>query len=325
MSFPKSKITLVTGANGFVGSVLIQELSRRGYDVRQLVRNKSPLKHPNEKKFWIDGLDNLGDLSKPLKDVEVVIHIAARVHVMNEKGKDPLSEYRRINVESTLNLARQAATSGVKRFVFLSSIKVNGEVTEKNKPFRADDIPNPKDPYAISKSEAEAGLMRLAKETGMEVVIIRPPLVYGPGVKANFLNMIKMLHAGIPLPFGAINNKRSFVFIDNLVDLIIKVIDHPSASGEIFLVSDGHDVSTSSLLNLLSLALVGRKARLIALPQSLLRFIFKVLGKSALSDRLLGSLQLDIEKTKHKLDWMPPVSFNRAIKITAKTYMNSGH
>lgn len=325
MILPKAKLALVTGANGFVGSVLINELSRSGYDVRQLLRNESSFKNPSVNKFWIDGLDNLGDLSKPLKDVEVLIHLAARVHVMNEKRKDPLSEYRRINVESTLNLARQAATSGVKRFVFLSSIKVNGEVTEKNKPFRADDIPNPKDPYAISKCEAEAGLMTLAKETGMEVVIIRPPLVYGPGVKANFLNMIKMLHAGIPLPFGAINNKRSLVFIDNLVDLVIKVIDHPGASGEIFLVSDDYDVSTSVLLNMLSVALMGREARLIALPQSLLRIIFKVLGKSALSDRLLDSLQLDIEKTKNKLDWMPPVTFDRAIKITANNYMNSGH
>ncbi len=316
---------LLTGVAGFVGSELVRSLILAGYELIGVSRKTFPFKHPKFINTIVEDISSAMDMQSSLDGVNVVIHLAARVHVMNEKCKDSLSEYRRHNVESTLNLARQAATSGVKRFVFLSSIKVNGEVTEKNKPFRADDTPNPKDPYAISKCEAEAGLIRLAKETGMEVVIIRPPLVYGPGVKANFLNMIKMLHAGIPLPFGAINNKRSLVFIDNLVDLIIKVIDHPSASGEIFLVSDGHDVSTSSLLNLLSLALVGRKARLIALPQSLLKFIFKVLGKSELSVRLLGSLQLDIEKTKHKLDWMPPVSFNRAIKITAKSYMNSGY
>jgi nucleoside-diphosphate-sugar epimerase len=167
--------------------------------------------------------------------------------------------------------------------------------------------------------------MQLAKESGMEVVIVRPPLVYGPGVKANFLHMIKILYAGVPLPLGNVNNKRSLVFIDNLVDLIIKVIDHPGISGEIFLVSDDNDVSTSHLLNVLSLALRGREARLIPLPKSLLKIIFKVLGKSALSDRLLGSLQLDIEKTKNKLDWVPQVSFECGIKITVDSYLNSVH
>jgi len=323
MSVPKVKSVLVTGASGFVGSVLVPELSHRGFDVGRLVRNKNHQDNLKIKNFYIDDLDNLGDLNEPLKDVDVVIHLAARVHVMDEKRSDALAQCRRINVESTLNLALQAASFGVKRFVFLSSIKVNGELTKKYKPFRADDASNPQDPYGVSKFEAEAGLIKLANKTGMEVVIIRPPLVYGPGVKANFLNMIKILHAGLPLPFGSVNNKRSLVFIDNLVDLIIKVIDHPGASGEIFLVSDDNDVSTSRLLNVLSLGLRGRKARLIPLPESLLKIIFKVLGKSSLSDRLLGSLQLDIEKTKNKLDWVPPVTFDRGIKITVDSYLNS--
>lgn len=323
MSISKVKQVLVTGANGFVGSALMPELSSPGFDIVRLVRKKNYQDNLKIKTFYIDDLDNLGDLNEPLKDVDVVIHLAARVHVMDERRSDTLAEYRRTNVEATINLARQAALSGIKRFVFLSSIKVNGELTKKDKPFRADDTSNPQDPYGISKCEAEAGLIKLAKETGMEVVIIRPPLIYGPGVKANFLNMIKILHAGLPLPFGSINNKRSLVFIGNLVDLIIKVIDYPGVSGEIFLVSDDHDVSTSRLLNVLSLGLRGRKARLISLPESLLKIIFKVLGKSSLSDRLLGSLQLDIEKTKNKLDWVPPVTFDRGIKITVDSYLNS--
>lgn len=322
MSVPKVKSVLVTGASGFVGSVLVPELSHRGFDVLRLVRNKNHQDNFKIKTFCIDDLDNLGEISKPLKDVEVVIHLAARVHVMNENSSDTLAEYRRTNVEATINLARQAALSGIKRFVFLSSIKVNGELTKKDKPFRADDISNPQDPYGISKCEAEAGLIKLAKETGMEVVIIRPPLVYGPDVKANFLSMIKILDKGIPLPFGSIQNKRSLVFIDNLVDLIIRVIDHPAAPGEIFLVSDDEDISTSRLLNEVSYAL-GRRARLIKFPEMLLNLIFKATGKSGLSDRLLKSLQLDIEKTKNKLDWVPPVTFDRGIKITVDSYLNS--
>jgi len=314
---------LVTGATGFVGSALISVLSKLEYDVRQLVRAEKKQVNSKIKSFYIDSLEGDVDLSTPLNDVDVVIHLAARVHVMNEKHENPLAEYMRVNVESTINLARQSGHMGVKRFIFLSSVKVNGEFSEKDCPFSADDKPDPQDFYGVSKMEAEAALIQISKETGMEVVIIRSPLVYGPDVKANFLTMIKILDKGIPLPFGSIHNKRSLVFIDNLVDLIINVIDHPAARGEIFLVSDDEDISTSRLLNEVGHAL-GRKARLIKFPETLLNLIFKATGKSGLSDRLLKSLQLDIEKTKKKLGWTPPVTFERAIKTTVNSFLKAG-
>ena len=240
---------------------------------------------------------------------------------MQDKNSNSLDEYRGINVDSTLNLARQAASLGVKRFVFLSSAKVNGEINNAGQPFTADDKPDPKDPYGISKFEAEFALMQLSKETGMEVVIIRPPLVYGPGVKANFLSMMNWLYKSIPIPFGMIDNKRSLVFIDNLVDLLIRVIDHPKAAGQVFLVSDDHDVSTTTLLKSMSSAL-GKKVKLISVPLFFLKIIFCLIGKSNLSQRLLGSLCLDISKTKEILDWTPPVSFEEGIKKTAKSFLN---
>ena len=321
MSVPKIKSVLVTGANGFVGTALVPKLVGCGFEVRRLVRDKNYKDNLKIKSFCIDDLDDVVDLTEPLKDVDVVIHLAARVHVMTDKHIDPLAEYRRVNVESTLNLARQAATLGVKRFVFVSSIKVNGELTRKDMLFKADDNPNPQDPYGVSKLEAEAGLMRLAKETGMEVVIIRPPLVYGPGVKANFLSMIKVLDRGIPLPFGNVNNKRSLVFVDNLVDLLATVIDHPKAAGQVFLVSDDYDVSTTTLLKSMSSAL-GKKAKLIPVPLFILKAIFYLFTKRGLSQRLLGSLGLDISKTKELLNWNPPVSFEEGISRTAKSFLN---
>lgn len=321
MSVPKVKSVLVTGANGFVGSVLVPELSSRGFDVGQLVRDKNYKDNLKIKSFCIDDLDDLVDLTKPLKDVDVVFHLAARVHVMTDKHIDPLAEYRRVNVKFTMNLARQAASFGIKRFIFVSSIKVNGELTEKDIPFKADDNPNPQDPYGISKWEAESALMELAKKTDMEVVIIRPPIVYGPGVKANFLSMIKMLDIGIPLPFRNVRNKRSLVFIDNLVDLLVRVIDHPKAAGQVFLVSDDHDVSTTTLLKSMSSAL-GKKEKLIPIPLFLLKAIFYLIGKAGLSHRLLGSLCLDISKTKELLNWSPPVSFEEGIEKTARSFLN---
>lgn len=321
MSVSKVQSVLVTGANGFVGSALVPELSRRGFDVGRMVRGKNCQDNLKIKSFCIDDLDDVIDLTESLKDADVVIHLAARVHVMTDKHIDPLADFRRVNVESTMNLARQAASLGVKRFIFVSSIKVNGESTEKVIPFKADDNPNPQDPYGVSKLEAETGLMQLAKKTGMEVVVVRPPLVYGPGVKANFLSMIKMLDKGTPLPFGNVDNKRSLVFIDNLVDLLIRVIDHPKAAGQVFLVSDDHDVSTTTLLKSMSSAL-GKKAKLIPVPLFFLKAIFYLIGKPRLSQRLLGSLCLDISKTKELLNWNPPVSFEEGIFLTAKSFLN---
>ncbi len=320
MNIGRASSILITGSTGFVGSALLLNLSMRHYSLRQLVRGKKGLDNPNIKTFRIDDLDNVVDLSLPLKNLDVVIHLAARAHVMREAHVDPMAEYRRINVESTLNLARQAASLGVKRFIFVSSIKVNGECTEKDIPFRANDKPNPQDPYGISKLEAESALMQLSKETGMEVVVVRPPLVYGPKVKANFLSMMKWLHKSIPLPFGKIDNKRSLVFIDNLVDLLIRLIDHPKAAGQVFLVSDDHDVSTTALLKSMSFAL-GKKTLLIPVPVFLLQAVFFFMGKSSLSQRLLGSLRLDISKTKEILDWTPPVSFEEGIKRTAMSFL----
>jgi len=273
MSVPKVQSVLVTGANGFVGSFLVPELSSRGFDVGQLVRDKNYKDNLKIKSFCIDDLDDVVDLTEPLKDVDVVIHLAARVHVMTDEHIDPLAEYSRVNVESAVNLARQAASLGVKRFIFVSSIKVNGELTEKDIPFKADDNPNPQDSYGISKCEAESALMKLSKESGMEVVVLRPPLVYGPGVRANFLSMMTWLYKSIPLPFGSVDNRRSLVFIDNLVDLLIRVIDHHKAAGEVFLVSDDHDVSTTVLLKSMSSAL-GKKEKLIPVPLFFLKTVF---------------------------------------------------
>ena len=312
---------LVTGASGFIGRSLCRELARRAYDFRAAVRcDEAPIWGFRE--IAVGQIDFETDWSKSLNSVSVVVHLAARVHVMNDQEFDPLSAFRTMNVDGTLNLARQAARLGVKRFIFLSSVKVNGEFTKKDAPFRANEKPNPQDPYGISKLEAESALMQLSSESGMEVVVLRPPLVYGPGVKANFLSMMNWLNKSIPMPFGNINNKRSLVFIDNLVDLIVKVIDHPKAAGQVFLVSDDEDVSTTCLLKTILKAL-GNSNLLIPIPAFLLKALLVVLGRRGLSDRLLGSLQLDISKTKKLLDWKPPVSFDQGIKKTTMAYLDT--
>ncbi|ALQ02335.1 UDP-glucose 4-epimerase [Pseudomonas brassicacearum] len=254
-----------------------------------------------------------------LANVDTVIHCAARVHVMNDTEADPLAAFRQVNVEGTLNFARQAAEAGVRRFIFISSIKVNGEGTSPGQPYAADDIPAPADPYGVSKQEAEQGLREVAQATGMEVVIIRPVLVYGPGVKANFLNMMRWLDKGVPLPFGAIDNRRSLVSIDNLVDLIVTCIDHPAAANQTFLVSDGEDLSTTTLLSRMARAL-GKPARLIPVPSWMLDRGASMLGRKALSQRLCGSLQVNIEKTRTLLNWNPPVSVDDALAETARHF-----
>jgi nucleoside-diphosphate-sugar epimerase len=238
---------------------------------------------------------------------------------MNDTEADPLAAFRQVNVEGTLNFARQAAEAGVRRFIFISSIKVNGEGTSAGQPYTADDVPAPTDPYGVSKQEAEQGLREVAQTTGMEVVIIRPVLVYGPGVKANFLNMMRWLDKGVPLPFGAIDNRRSLVSIDNLVDLIVTCIDHPAAANQTFLVNDGEDLSTTMLLSRMAHAL-GKPARLIPVPSWLLERGASMLGRKALSQRLCGSLQVSIEKTRTLLNWTPPVSVDDALAKTAQYF-----
>ncbi len=306
-----TKIVL-TGANGFVGSRLFSALKGRARV--QVVGLCRLLPHGGEG-LALQAVGDLqrADLSALLPEVDVLIHAAARAHIMKDEVADPLAEYRRVNVESTLNLARQAGAAGVKRFVFISSIKVNGEATVNGKAYSADDTPAPEDAYGLSKLEAEQGLMKLAAETGMELVIIRPPLVYGPGVKGNFASMIRLVEKGLPLPLGSIHNKRSLAGIDNLVDLIIRCIDHPAAANQVFLAGDGEDLSTSELLRGVSNAM-GKPARLIPVPAGMLQFVATLLGKRAMAQRLLGSLQVDISKTCELLDWKPPYTVEEGLK-----------
>ena len=312
---------VVTGATGFVGGAVLERLSAlTDFELIAAVRKPVSALFGRAKSVHVAGLEADTDWREALQATNVVIHCAARVHVMDDQSSDPLAEFRKVNVVGTLNLARQAAAAGVKRFIFVSSIKVNGEGTAPGHSYRADDVPAPMDPYGISKLEAEQGLRVIAAETGMEVVIIRPVLVYGPGVKANFLSMMRWLNKGVPLPFGAIYNKRSLVALDNLVDLIVTCIDHPAAANQVFLVSDGEDLSTTELLSKMAAAL-GKPARLLPLPSRLLEVGAAMLGKQALAQRLCGSLQVDISKTRELLGWSPPVSVDQALRKTAESFL----
>lgn len=303
---------LLTGATGFLGSRLATALQSKPV-VKLTAAVRRRIEIPAARIVEIQGLDASTDWSTALANQQVVIHAAARAHIMKDEVADPLEEYHRVNVDGTLSLARQAAAAGVKRFIFISSIKVNGEQTRLDQVFTASDTPAPEDAYGISKWEAEQGLQQLATETGMEMVIIRPPLVYGPGVKGNFASMIKLVTSGLPLPFGVIHNQRSLVAVDNLVDLIITCVDHPAAANQVFLAGDGRDLSTTELLQGVALSM-GRHARLIPVPAPLLMLGAKLLGKKAVAKRLLGSLQVDISKTRDLLGWEPPISVEEGLK-----------
>lgn len=317
MSGPK---VLVTGASGFVGeAVVLRLLLDRHFTPVAAVRGSSRLAGLCRVVPFVLG----GSARLPaLDDVQVVIHCAARVHVMNETAIDAMAEFRKVNVDGTVCLARKAAESGVKRFIFISSIKVNGESTVPGIPFKFDDLPAPVDPYGISKLEAEVALRQISLETGMEVVIIRPPLVYGPGVRANFLSMMVWLNKRIPLPLGAINNRRSFVAVDNLVDLVIKCVDHPQAASNTFLVSDGEGLSTTQLLKCIGRA-IGKPALLIPVPVWMLKGVLLVLGKKVIAQRLFDSLEVDIVRTQTLLGWSPPVGTARALRQTADHYLDT--
>lgn len=313
---------LITGATGFIGRQLIETLSSHTqFELVAAIRSKNNTLSNKIKTVEIDDLGPNNVWSDALDNVDVIIHTAARVHVMSENTKGPLLEFRRVNVDGTLNLARQAAAAGVKRFIFVSSIKVNGESTNLNQPFTEDDSPEPVDPYGISKFETEIGLYKLAEETGMEIVCLRPTLVYGPGVKANFFSMMKWLYRGVPLPFGLIHNKRSLVALDNLVDLIVTCIEHPAAANEIFLVSDGEDLSTTELLNRVAYVM-SKKSRLLPVNQKIIEFGLRLIGKKDLSQRLCGSLQVDISKAKRLLNWTPPVSVDEGLRKTAEHFLS---
>ena len=316
------KTVLITGSTGFVGAALVKQLaSLMTCQVRALVRSKGVVFAESVAPVYV-GSDYLTSGNVPLSGVDVLIHCAARVHVMSDASSDPLSEYRKINVAGTLNLAKQAAQSGVKRFIFISSIKVNGEETQVGTPFTPEDIPAPSDPYGVSKMEAEQQLMSLGKEIGMEIVVIRPVLVYGPGVKANFRSMMSWLNKGWPLPLGAIRNQRSFVALENLIDLIITCIEHPGAANQVFLASDGYDMSTTQLLKQLGEAL-GRPARLIPVPVSILVRAASLLGRRSAAQRLCGSLQVDIRKSRDLLGWSPPSTVENALRKTANNFQSS--
>lgn len=315
------KKILLTGASGFVGQQLIKQLNEEDqYLVRAAIRpSKRHYFQPNQDVIEISDISASTCWKDALQDCDLVIHAAARVHVMKETEEDPLNAFRQVNVFGTLNLARQAAEQGIKRFIYISSIKVNGEET-KSSTFCADDLPAPEDPYGISKYEAEQALLKLSAETGMQVIIIRPPLVYGPGVGGNFQRMMMWLQKGYPLPFKLIKNRRSFVSVYNLVDLIVRCIDYSSQSNQIFLVSDGQDLSTAELLRLVAKSL-NKPARLIPFPQWLLNTIATVLGKKAVAQRLCGSLRVDIHKTCELLDWKPVMTIDEAINKTTQDFI----
>ncbi|POA32069.1 MULTISPECIES: SDR family oxidoreductase [unclassified Pseudomonas] len=319
----RSETFLITGGSGFLGRALINRLIRiPEYSVIAPVRDAGTTFPPSVRPVVFDSLNADNDWQDVIKGADIVVHCAARVHVMNDTTADPLAAFREVNVDATLNLARQAAAAGVRRFIFISSIKVNGEGTEPNTVCNADDVPAPVDPYGISKLEAEQGLRLLASTTGMEIVIIRPVLVYGPGVKANFLSMMRWLYHGVPLPFGAVRNRRSLVAIDNLVDLIVTCSEHPAAANQVFLASDGEDVSTTQLLRKLAGAL-GKPARLLPIPVWLMSGAATLLGRKALSQRLFGSLQVDISKNQQLLGWTPPVSLDNALRLTAQHFLDT--
>ena len=308
---------LITGASGFVGSAVLRHFQKQTALVRPVFRSAASAHNAavNPKNAAVvSGLTADTDWSAALKYIKVVVHCAARVHVMQETAENPLAAFRSVNVEGTLNLARQAAAAGVERFIFISSIKVNGEATVLDRPFKADDQPSPEDAYGISKAEAEAGLRSIAAQTGMELVIIRPPLVYGQGVKGNFASMLRWVAQGWPLPLaGATQNRRSLVALDNLVDLIATCVQHPRAAGQVFLVSDGEDVSIAELLRRIAQA-QGKRARLLWIPVGFIKWAAHLLGKDAVVQRLVGSLQVDIAKNRTLLGWHPPLNLDEGLR-----------
>lgn len=321
---------LITGANGFVGKRLCAELLRKGLTTRAAVRSTVTIPGVDES-FALDDICGTTDWDRALQGVHVVVHLAARVHIMRESAADPLSEFLQVNLQGTENLARQAARAGVKRFVYVSSIKVNGESTLtsdssfacgsiKQKKFIESDEPNPQTPYAISKWQAEQALHRIAQETGLEVVIVRPPLVYGPGVKGNFVSLLKTIEKGVPLPLAGAHNLRSLIYVGNLVDALIVCATHPSAAGQTYLVSDGQAVSTAELADKIAHALE-RPNRSFYFPPSLIRALAALAGRSEQVDKLFGSLLVNDYKIRSELGWVPPYSMEQGLRATAEWYV----
>jgi len=313
------KCVLITGATGFIGRVLADQCLKIGWRVKGTIRDASSI---NTLPAGVEGicLDLIEDSKFKIQDfidVDTIVHLAARAHVINDKAQDSLEVFRRINVQGTERLVRMAVKAKVKRFIFISSVKVNGEGS--GKPYTENDLPAPQDAYGISKREAEDLLVSIGKQTGLEIVILRLPLVYGPGVKANFGNLIRVSAAGWPLPFKSINNRRSFLYLGNLVDAIITSMVHPLAAGQIFMVSDNQDISTLDLIKIIASAM-GRKPILFLFPLSILRFLSQVAGRSREMDKLTGTLLVDNNKIRGQLNWCPPFSLEEGIKETVKHY-----
>ena len=309
--------TLVTGASGFVGRTLLHALSLRSHVIVAAMRAAPSDRDTPSNAVAIGDIDADTDWSTALHGADAVVHLAARIHVMCEIARDPLKEFRRVNTDGTLNLARQAAAAGVKRFIFLSTIGVNGNSTSHGKIFTETSAALPHDPYSVSKHEAEVGLRAISKSTGMDIVIIRPTLVHGASAPGNFGKLKRVVGRGIPLPLASIDNRRSLVGIDNLADFIVTCLEHPAAANETFLVSDGEDLSTPDLIRRMARAM-NRPARLLHVPKPVLIAAAAILGKRAMAQRLCGSLQVDISKSRALLGWNPPMSVDEGLRRAVK-------
>jgi UDP-N-acetyl-alpha-D-quinovosamine dehydrogenase len=320
MSRVESSRFLITGATGFVGSALVRRLLQDNFSITVTVLpGEDPGNLPeNVKRVIVPPLSDHSDYSTCLQDIDIVVHLAARVHVMQEIASNPLQEFRKVNLHGTERLARQAAKAGVKRFVFLSTIGVNGNMSG-SRVFTEEDVPRPHNNYSISKLEAEISIREISEMTGMEVVIARAPLVYGPGNPGNFLSLLRVISKGIPLPLASVSNQKSFLYVENLVDALASCATHPAAADQTYLVSDGEDVSTPDLIHRVSSAL-GRPARLFPVPASLIRLAGKLTGKSAAVERLLGSLTVNSSKIRNELGWRPPFSMHEGLRETARWY-----
>lgn len=313
---------LVTGANGFVGRSLCAALIKDGHKVRGAVRRNDGIVHPAISRVNVGEINSQTDWSEALADIDVVIHLAARVHVMRETSVNPLDDFRQANVIGTEHLARSAAALGVERLVFVSSIKVNGEETKEGHPYTQTDIPSPQNLYGVSKWEAEKALFQLGKDTDLQVVIIRPPLIYGAGVKGNFERMLRFLSKGIPLPLAAVKNLRSMIYVENLAHALGICAIHPEAAGKTYLVCDDEDISTPDMISIL-LQRLGKPVRVFSIPVALLKLGGVVFRKSTDVSRLIGSLQIDSQKIRQELDWHPPFTLQQGLQATADWYRSS--
>lgn len=316
-----SKI-LLTGATGFVGNRLLSMLEDRGHQCRAAVRRPSSTVDVRSESVVVGEIDAQTGWHEAVKDMDVVVHLAARVHVMHDQSDNPLVAFRKINLEGTCSLAEAAVKAGAKRFVYISTIKVNGEATN-GKPFTPQDTPSPADPYAIAKWEAEKALQEISQKTGLEVVVIRPPLVYGPGVKANFLNLIKLVRKRIPLPLAGIKNKRTLVALDNLANLILTCCEHPAAADHVFLAGDDESVSTAELITKIAKSF-GQRSPVFYFPPTLMAWAASLLGKQAVWHRLSGSLEVDNSDAKKIMAWQPVTSMDEELKRIAVD-MNGKH